>query len=304
LQSITTAAQESTVATTFQRIGPDPKPFTPNTALILSLATASFQGLVRLASGGLVYGYSSSLDKSSSSSSSSYSVGGIGDYKYIESSPVIATFPKPQQPLELYEFESCPFCRKVREAVNILDLDVLHYPCPRDGPTYRTKAKQLGGKAQFPYLVDPNTGVSMYESDDIINYLFKTYGPGEEAVPRLLKPGTLSTLTCGLAMLPRLLKGAKYVKRDQEVVEQPLIYWGYEASPFCKIVRERLVELEIPFMHITVARGSPKRQVMLDAQGVFQAPFLEDPNTGVAMFESAAILNYLDMAYYRPWKQE
>lgn len=39
-----------------------------------------------------------------------------------------------QQPLkniEIYEFEGCPFCRKVREAVNILDLDVVFYPCPR-----------------------------------------------------------------------------------------------------------------------------------------------------------------------------
>jgi hypothetical protein len=25
----------------------------------------------------------------------------------------------------------CPFCRKVREAVNILDLDVLFKPCPK-----------------------------------------------------------------------------------------------------------------------------------------------------------------------------
>jgi hypothetical protein len=27
------------------------------------------------------------------------------------------------------------------------------------------------GKKQFPYLVDPNTGISMYESDDIIAYV-------------------------------------------------------------------------------------------------------------------------------------
>ena len=35
---------------------------------------------------------------------------------------------------------------------------------------------ERGGKAQFPYLVDPNTGVEMYESLDIIDYLFETYG--------------------------------------------------------------------------------------------------------------------------------
>ena len=34
----------------------------------------------------------------------------------------------------------------------------------------------MGGKSQFPYMVDPNTDTSMYESDDIINYLFDKYG--------------------------------------------------------------------------------------------------------------------------------
>ena len=36
--------------------------------------------------------------------------------------------------------------------------DVLFYPCPKNGPTYRQKAIQLSGKSQFPFLVDPNTG--------------------------------------------------------------------------------------------------------------------------------------------------
>lgn len=38
---------------------------------------------------------------------------------------------QPRKPIEIYEFEGCPFCRKVREAVNILDLDVVFYPCPQ-----------------------------------------------------------------------------------------------------------------------------------------------------------------------------
>jgi hypothetical protein len=46
----------------------------------------------------------------------------------------------------------------VREAISVLDLDVRVYPCPKGGPTWRPKAVELGGKAQFPFLVDPNTG--------------------------------------------------------------------------------------------------------------------------------------------------
>lgn len=38
---------------------------------------------------------------------------------------------QPRKPIEIYEFEGCPFCRKVREAVNILDIDVVFYPCPQ-----------------------------------------------------------------------------------------------------------------------------------------------------------------------------
>ena len=33
------------------------------------------------------------------------------------------------------------------------------------------------GAATFPYMKDPNTGVAMTESDDIVEHLFRTYGP-------------------------------------------------------------------------------------------------------------------------------
>ena len=41
------------------------------------------------------------------------------------------------------------------------------------------------------------------------------------------------------------------------------------------------------------ARGSPNRQELFERRGVFQAPYLEDPNTGVAMFESTGIRRWL-----------
>lgn len=42
---------------------------------------------------------------------------------------------------------------QVREIVAVLDLDVLYYPCPKNGPNFRPKAIQMGGKKQFPYMV-------------------------------------------------------------------------------------------------------------------------------------------------------
>jgi hypothetical protein len=49
-------------------------------------------------------------------------------------------------------------CVQVREAFSVLDLDVDVRPCPKGGAVWRNKAIELGGKAQFPYLLDENTG--------------------------------------------------------------------------------------------------------------------------------------------------
>ena len=44
---------------------------------------------------------------------------------------------RPEKTLELYEFEACPYCRKVRETLSVLDLEAMVYPCPRRGPRFR-----------------------------------------------------------------------------------------------------------------------------------------------------------------------
>jgi hypothetical protein len=59
----------------------------------------------------------------------------------------------------------------------------------------------MGGKKQLPYMVDPNTGTAMYESDNIIKYLVDKYGDGK--VPLLLNLGMLTTITAGLALVGR-----------------------------------------------------------------------------------------------------
>lgn len=42
---------------------------------------------------------------------------------------------------------------QVREIVSVLDIDVLFYPCPKNGPNFRPKVVEMGGKQQFPYMV-------------------------------------------------------------------------------------------------------------------------------------------------------
>ena len=74
---------------------------------------------------------------------------------------VAARGKRPSKPLRLYEFEGCPYCRKVREALSILDLNAEILPTPKNGPRFRPEAVQQGGKPQFPYLIDPNTNTKM-----------------------------------------------------------------------------------------------------------------------------------------------
>jgi glutaredoxin len=84
--------------------------------------------------------------------------------------------PRPGVPLQLFSTEGCPACRRVRRALTELDLDFIHRSCPRGDSPKRRELRSRGGKMQVPYLVDPNTGVEMYQSRSIVDYLQRTYG--------------------------------------------------------------------------------------------------------------------------------
>jgi glutathione S-transferase len=200
---------------------------------------------------------------------------------------------RPKKRLELYEFEACPYCRKVREALSALDLEVMVYPCPKDGPRFRPEVSRRGGKAQFPFLVDPNTGKEMYESNDIITYLYDQYGDGE--VPLGLRLGPLTDASSMFASAFRPAFGARY--RASKAPAKPLELYSFEASPFCRIAREQLCALEIPYVLHNVAKGSPSRDAFVERSGKMMVPYLVDPNTGTEMFESADIVEYLNRTY-------
>jgi len=72
----------------------------------------------------------------------------------------------------------------------------------------------LGGKEQFPFLVDPNGDVKMYESDAIVKYLFKTYGNNK--VPFLLS-NPLVNFSSFLASAVRFFAGVRKQKTNENV---------------------------------------------------------------------------------------
>lgn len=200
---------------------------------------------------------------------------------------------RPDKTIELYEFEACPFCRKVREALTLLDLEVMVYPCPKGGRRFRPRVKQMGGKLQFPYLIDPNTGKQMYESDDIVAYLYGEYAAGP--VPLALRLGALTNLSCSLATVMRPFNGLSRV--PSRAPKQPLELWSFEASPFCRLVREALSSLELPYLLHNVGKGSRRRDAFAKRTGKMMVPYLADPNTAQEMFESADIVAYLHRTY-------
>jgi len=78
--------------------------------------------------------------------------------------------------LELYELEGCPYCEKVIDKLNELDLEYESHMVPRSHDE-RTEVEQVSGQTGVPVLIDEEHGVDgMPESDDIVAYLEETYG--------------------------------------------------------------------------------------------------------------------------------
>ena len=221
---------------------------------------------------------------------------------------------QPEELLELYEMENCPFCRLVREALTDLDLDVLIYPCPKNGVRFRPLVERLGGQQLFPFLFDPNTDQAMYESADIIDYLYRTYGRRQAPKRWWVKSGrTLASMSASALRMRRGLAA-----EDSRDIAEPLQLYSFDGSPFARLVRERLCELELPYiirqmgrtrledwlmpplrrrLHPDYQPDQRNRRALLARTGRVAVPYLVDPNTDVELFESTAIIDYLDQTY-------
>ncbi|QHO44309.1 uncharacterized protein DS421_5g170100 [Arachis hypogaea] len=173
--------------------------------------------------------------------------------------------------LQLFEFEACPFCRRVREALTELDLSVEVYPCPKGSVRHREVVRRTGGKEQFPFLIDQNCGVSMYESGDIVKYLFERYGEGRSPSLGLLE----STIFTG--WMPTILRAGRgmtlWERSRLDIPPGKLELFSYENNPYARIVREALCELELPYTLQNVGEGSRQIKLLLDASGSKEVRF-------------------------------
>lgn len=77
--------------------------------------------------------------------------------------------------ITLYELDGCPWCEKVADKLDELGVEyesewveALH--------SERNEVKRVSGQRGVPVIVDEDTGVTMAESANIVDYLEKTYG--------------------------------------------------------------------------------------------------------------------------------
>jgi glutaredoxin len=74
----------------------------------------------------------------------------------------------------LYRLEGCPYCEPVVDRLEELDVDYesvwvegLH--------SKRNEVKKVSGQRQVPVIIDEDRGVTMAESERILDYLDRTH---------------------------------------------------------------------------------------------------------------------------------
>ena len=128
--------------------------------------------------------------------------------------------------------------------------------------------------------------------------------------------GSLQTIGSMLASTAR--PGLGITKKTSRAPEQLLELYSFESSPYARMVRECLCEMEIPYILRSCGRTElgewllpplrealniipnselENRKILLEKAGRMAIPYLIDPNQNVQMFESAEIVKYLEATY-------
>ncbi|MEO9971199.1 MAG: glutathione S-transferase N-terminal domain-containing protein [Hyphomonadaceae bacterium] len=177
----------------------------------------------------------------------------------------------------LYEFEACPFCKIAREAISESGISVLVRPCPKSGKRFRPRVAELGGKSQFPYFVDGDTGEGLYESADVAKAMREQAGTSRALVHWL---GPLNVMLSQYSILVRLMSGMRSCRSVAN--EKPLVFYGTEASPSARLVKEQLCAFELEYIW---------------HPGLGDTVRLSDPNTGDELVGARSALAHIKRFY-------
>ena len=197
----------------------------------------------------------------------------------------------------------------------VLDLEADVRPCPRatlrvegaysSTSVYKPEVREAGGRLLFPFLVDHTAGVALNQSAAIVEHLWTAYGTDvveRPAVDRWLngRPALdVERIALEASLLPKLVdfvllaapSGARpwahcglFEAPVAKRPERPLLLHACEPEPGCRLVREKLCMLQLPYRHKPRPAAAP-------------LPHLEDPNTGWSSFGAPQALEYLEAEY-------
>jgi glutathione S-transferase len=135
----------------------------------------------------------------------------------------------------------------------------------------------------------------MYESDQIVRYLYHHYGSG--CVPLFHRLGPLNTALSFVATALRPTRGRRVIALPRHrPVALPVLY-NLESSPQCRKVREVLTELDLPYLCKNAPPGSGAYDELPEVGGRRRVPVFIDPNTGSTLADGDAIVDYLYRTY-------
>ncbi|KAJ4397865.1 hypothetical protein N0V93_002102 [Gnomoniopsis smithogilvyi] len=78
---------------------------------------------------------------------------------------------------------------------------------------------------------------------------------------------------------------------------KPIILWGHDGGPNPWRVAMILKELDVPYTHKFLQLADMKKEPFESINPNGRVPAIEDPNTGITLWESGAIIQYLIETY-------
>jgi glutaredoxin len=214
---------------------------------------------------------------------------------------------------KLYDIENSADCRRVREKITEYDATVdLVVPAAPNSRCFLDPQSpyKVPANSIIPRLVVKESGKEkvLEGADEIITFLENCYGirsKGDEPLePKDQILASVQQVGNFVASLLRTGRGQQVspcAAASNSMVprpKQPLRLYSYEGNQFCRLVREVLTELDLPYELRSAGKGSPRRAELAKVSGgSTQCPFLVDPNTNTQMPESADIIRYLYQRY-------
>jgi anaphase-promoting complex subunit 7 len=220
----------------------------------------------------------------------------------------IAADQKPQLKV-LYDVENSRECRKVREKITELDLVVENVvPAAPNSRVFKEQGYKysLREGTTIPRLEITDAGgeKKVLSGDEEILHFFDeafslTTREEDAKAQALTMLRDIGNFVAGVLRIGRGVQVSPAATNAPRP-EKPLVLYSYEGNQFCRLVREVLTELDLQYELRSAGKGSPRREELAEITGgSTQCPFLQDPNTNIAMAESADIISYLYKTYAR-----